>query len=233
MHESITIADVGSIVKVRGSRIATPFGPPRPGNTPTKMPRTSPTIMSDSVLKVSSTSKPCTSRPSASTVLGPEQGLERALGHDHVERNVEGDEHGGSEEEARQQRFPPRDAADEPHEARDEEEARRVDAEPLREEAEEESRDQHLHHAPQLVTVDEGRLRALPVNERLDEAEEARRAEEQRQVEGEVARLGAVGSPARAALPVVESHQPRKGEQQHSDDDVDRARARDRARVLC
>ena len=31
MHDSITIADVGSIVKVSGSRIATPFGPPRPG----------------------------------------------------------------------------------------------------------------------------------------------------------------------------------------------------------
>ncbi len=31
MHDSITIADVGSIVNVSGSRIATPFGPPRPG----------------------------------------------------------------------------------------------------------------------------------------------------------------------------------------------------------
>src|ERR1041384_7244419 len=199
MHESITIAEVGSMVKVSGSRIATPFGPPRPGRTPTKMPSTRPTIMSDSVFTVSSTWKPCASRPSASIALEPEQGLDRALGHDDVERDVEGDEHGGGEEEAREERFPPRDPADEAHKARDQQEARHVDAEPLREQAKEEGRDQHLHHAPQLVVVDEGRLRAFAVHERLDEAEEARPGEEQRQIEGEVARLGAVGSPACAA----------------------------------
>ena len=55
MHDSITMADVGSIVKVSGSRIATPFGPPRPGSTPTKMPSTSPTIISASVFHVSRT----------------------------------------------------------------------------------------------------------------------------------------------------------------------------------
>ena len=33
------MAEVGSIVNVSGSRIATPFGPPSPGSTPTKMPR--------------------------------------------------------------------------------------------------------------------------------------------------------------------------------------------------
>src|ERR1700704_2104786 len=112
MQDSITMAEVGSIVNVRGSRIATPLGPPRPGSTPTKMPSTRPTIMSDSVFTVSSTWKPCMSRPSASIVaLEPEQGLERALGHDDVERDVEGDEHGGGEEEAREERFPPRDTA--------------------------------------------------------------------------------------------------------------------------
>jgi hypothetical protein len=31
MHESITIAEVGDIVKVSGSRIATPLAPPEPG----------------------------------------------------------------------------------------------------------------------------------------------------------------------------------------------------------
>ena len=60
------MAEVGSIVKVSGSRIATPFGPPSPGSTPTKMPSTSPTIISASVFQVSSTAKPCISRPKAS-----------------------------------------------------------------------------------------------------------------------------------------------------------------------
>ena len=58
MHESITIAVVGSIVKVSGSRIATPFGPPSPGSTPTKMPSTRPIIISVSVFHVSRTAKP-------------------------------------------------------------------------------------------------------------------------------------------------------------------------------
>ena len=58
MQDSITIAEVGSIVKVSGSRIATPLGPPSPGKTPTKMPSTSPTIISTSVFHVSRTAKP-------------------------------------------------------------------------------------------------------------------------------------------------------------------------------
>src|SRR6202035_237146 len=66
MLDSITIADVGSMVKVSGSRIATPFGPPSPGSTPTKMPSTSPTIISAIVFHVSSTAKPCINRPKAS-----------------------------------------------------------------------------------------------------------------------------------------------------------------------
>src|SRR5262244_3502043 len=127
MHDSITIAEVGSMVNVSGSRIATPFGPPRPGSTPTKMPSTRPTIISDSVFAVSSTSKPWNRSPSAS-MLEPQQGLERALGHEHVEGDVEGDEHRYREDEGGQQRLPPRDAADDPHEARDEQQARDVDA---------------------------------------------------------------------------------------------------------
>ncbi len=66
MQDSITIAEVGSIVNVSGSKIATPFGPPRPGSTPTKMPSTSPNIISSNVFHVSSTAKPCIKRPSAS-----------------------------------------------------------------------------------------------------------------------------------------------------------------------
>jgi len=52
------MAEVGSIVKVSGRRIATPFGPPRPGSTPTKMPSTSPTIITARTFQVSRTLKP-------------------------------------------------------------------------------------------------------------------------------------------------------------------------------
>src|SRR5882762_9118196 len=66
MQDSITIAEVGSIVKVSGSKMATPLGPPSPGSTPTKMPSTSPIIISASIFHVSSTAKPCINKPKAS-----------------------------------------------------------------------------------------------------------------------------------------------------------------------
>src|SRR5262249_12872691 len=123
MHDSITIAVVGSIVKVSGRRIATPFGPPSPGNTPTKIPSTRPTIMKASVLNVSRTAKPWSSRPKASIArsrcLVAEGRFQRPLWHDDVKRDVEGDEHKDREQEPGEQRLPERNASDEPHEARD------------------------------------------------------------------------------------------------------------------
>src|ERR1700743_3327343 len=102
MQDSITMAEVGSMVKVSGSRIATPLGPPRPGSTPTKTPSTRPTIISASVFQVSRTAKPCSSRPKASIGFSPsipEGRFERPLRHDDVERDVEGDEHDRGEDE--------------------------------------------------------------------------------------------------------------------------------------
>jgi hypothetical protein len=37
------MAEVGCIVNVSGSKIATPFAPPRPGKTPIKTPKIMPT----------------------------------------------------------------------------------------------------------------------------------------------------------------------------------------------
>src|SRR5258708_27119518 len=121
MHESITIAEVGSIVNVSGSRIATPFGPPNPGRTPTKIPSTRPTSISDNVFQVSRTTKPCSRsvRASIASDLAAEERLDGSFRHDHVERQVERREHGEGEQETREYRFPPRDPADQPHEARD------------------------------------------------------------------------------------------------------------------
>src|SRR5437764_15333044 len=104
MQDSITMAEVGSMVKVSGSRIATPFGPPRPGSTPTKMPSTSPTIISASVFHVSSTAKPCIKRPQASMLdpvglSAPKGRCERPLRHDDIEGDVKSNEHRGGERE--------------------------------------------------------------------------------------------------------------------------------------
>src|ERR1700737_21864 len=124
MHDSITIAEVGSMVKVRGSRIATPFGPPRPGNTPTKMPSTSPTIIRASIFHVSRTAKPCINKPKASIedlswfarALVAGGRLKRSLRHDDVKRDIEGHEHDRREEKGGKQRFPQRDPPHHSHE---------------------------------------------------------------------------------------------------------------------
>src|ERR1700753_1681032 len=110
MLDSIRIAEVGSIVNVSGSRIATPLGPPRPGSTPTKMPSTSPTIISAMIFHVISTAKPGSNNPKASIGLIPipesiAQGrFERPLGHDDVEGDIEGHEHQRAENEGGEQR---------------------------------------------------------------------------------------------------------------------------------
>ena len=97
------MAEVGSMVKVSGSRMATPFGPPRPGSTPTKMPSTSPTIIKASVFQVIKTAKPCRRSVKASIVLISKKSFERSLRHDDVKRDLEGDKHGEREQEADQQ----------------------------------------------------------------------------------------------------------------------------------
>ena len=43
------IAEVGDMLKVSGSRMATPLAPPRPGSTPTMTPSTMPTTISSEV----------------------------------------------------------------------------------------------------------------------------------------------------------------------------------------
>src|SRR5258708_33077243 len=131
MHDSITIADVGSMVNVSGSRIATPFRSADPGSTPTKMPSTSPTIIRRSVFQVSRTAKPCINRPKASMQIYPyfahdptrkplsafrdhvlvaKSRFQRALRQDDVKGDIEGHEHDDGDQEGGEQRFPPRHA---------------------------------------------------------------------------------------------------------------------------
>src|SRR3569623_899702 len=122
MQDSITMAEVGSMVKVSGNRIATPLGPPSPGSTPTKMPSTSPTIISTRVFPVIRTAKPCSSSPKASMSV-PERRFKRPLRHDVVEHDVDRHELDRREQEGSQQRLPQRDLADDPHEAGDQQQA--------------------------------------------------------------------------------------------------------------
>ena len=58
MHDSMMMAEVGGMVNVSGSRIATPFGPPRPGSTPMTMPSTMPIDIMPMLYQVSATANP-------------------------------------------------------------------------------------------------------------------------------------------------------------------------------
>ncbi len=52
------IAEVGDMVNVSGSRMATPLAPPSPGSTPISTPRVMPTSMSTMFIGVRMTLKP-------------------------------------------------------------------------------------------------------------------------------------------------------------------------------
>src|SRR5258705_8897898 len=72
MHESRMIAEVVppgccAIEKVRGSRMATPFAPPRPGSTPMMIPRITPTNISRRLSGDRATPNPCISALISST----------------------------------------------------------------------------------------------------------------------------------------------------------------------
>ena len=99
--------------------------------------------------------------------------------------------------------FHSRDLADEPHEAGDQDEARDVEAEERRQEHEEKRRHQHLQDAAELVAGDEGLFGERPLAHGDEKAVEARGAEHDREVEGEITGLGAVARPAGAQTPVV------------------------------
>src|SRR2546423_8582089 len=113
MHESRMIAEVVppgccAIENVRGSRMATPFAPPKPGSTPMMMPRTTPTNISSRLSGDSATPNPCSSaltsstqppwlerwpaNPPARRSIESQCGLERPFGKGHREPYLEDQE---------------------------------------------------------------------------------------------------------------------------------------------
>ena len=71
MHDSMMMAEVGGIVKVRGSRIATPLAPPRPGSTPMITPSRMPTSIKARLYQDNATLKPPISEVISSTGFPP------------------------------------------------------------------------------------------------------------------------------------------------------------------
>src|SRR6185295_13889790 len=101
------IAEVGGIVNVSGSRIATPFAPPSPGSTPMITPSTMPTSIRPMFSGVRITAKPCISALSSSIRVGSgsvaekAQRVERALEQRHLEPHFEHEEEEGVDDQRR------------------------------------------------------------------------------------------------------------------------------------
>src|SRR5262245_57636458 len=111
------IAEVGGIVKVRGSRIATPLAPPRPGRTPMMVPRMIPTtaiMRLNGVMAIWKPIRRC-SRPAMVPPSVSEQRLEGSLGHRHQEPQLEDEEGDQGNSHAHQDDERPRVPADPPH----------------------------------------------------------------------------------------------------------------------
>src|SRR5258706_12774239 len=97
MHESRMIAEVVppgccAIEKVRGSRMATPFAPPRPGSTPMMVPSVMPTTAIRRLKGVIATWKP--PRMFSKPISVPEPGFDGSLGQRDEEPALE-DHEGG------------------------------------------------------------------------------------------------------------------------------------------
>lgn len=65
------MAEVGDMLKVKGSKIATPFAPPSPGNTPIKTPRNIPINIKPKLGNVRATENPWARCDNSSIVSSP------------------------------------------------------------------------------------------------------------------------------------------------------------------
>src|SRR6185369_5911347 len=232
MHESITIAEVGDIVKVSGSRIATPLAPPSPGSTPIKTPSVMPTNIRPMLSGVRTTRKPCSSEFSASmracrSVAQERQRREAALEERHLEPDFEHGEEERVDGDADQDRLPHRVLAEHDHERRDVDRRGDVDADEDDRDDVEDRRHEHREDAAELLAVDEGAAVALGREHRLPEDAGAGDAEDEADVEREVARAGAVALPARAERARLHDDDRADREQHRRDDRVDAAVAGD------
>src|SRR5688572_952911 len=226
MHESRMMAEVCpsgvcAMLKVSGSRIATPFAPPRPGSTPMMTPSSTPMNISARFFSVSATPKPWISDWISSIVLAdPERALERALRQRHEEPDLEDQEQHDAVPDRDRRDLPPGILPEPAHEQRHEKHRRHVDAEPPDQRDERRRGHEHREHELQLADLDEGAV-LLRRHERGErDGHRAGAADEDAEVEGEIARLRAFVAPAHAQAQAVEDDDRAQREQHQGDPDL-------------
>src|SRR4051812_9108962 len=162
MQESRMMAEVAppgvcAMLKVRGSRMATPLAPPRPGSTPMITPRITPVNISSRLVSDSATAKPCASAWISATSVQPEQSFDGTLGQRHQEPALEDQEQRHRRTGADGGHFPPRELAQPAHEEGDEQDRGDVNADPGDRPGVDRRRDEHRQHHLQLPGENERR----------------------------------------------------------------------------
>src|SRR5262249_52813579 len=135
MMAEVVPPGICAMPKVSGSRMATPFAPPRPGSTPMMTPRITPASISTTFFTESAIWNPCSS-DWISSMARLEEGAQCvgdrpqrrdhpfgavALGQRDLEPELEDHEEKKAVAEADEGNLPPRILAELPHEVRDEE----------------------------------------------------------------------------------------------------------------
>src|SRR4051812_17560090 len=197
MQESRMMAEVAppgvcAMLKVRGSRMATPLAPPSPGSTPMMTPRITPVNISSRLVSDSATAKPCARAWISATSVQPEQSFDGTLGQRHQEPALEDQEERHRGAGADGDHLPPGEFAQPAHEEGDEQDRGDVDADPRDRPGIDRRRDEHGQHHPELRAEHEGRVlvpgdyaAARKIHQRRDRHDEA-------DIERKVARLGSV-----------------------------------------
>src|SRR5258706_7115765 len=223
MHDSRMIAEVvppGSCAmpKVSGSRMATPFAPPRPGSTPMMTPRITPANIRTIFFSDSAIANPCIRDWFAAISAKAEPVLDRPLGQGNLEPDFKDYEEENAVAYAdcgkRQQRI----LAEPAHEEGDEQDRRNVDSNPADQADVDCAGHQDGQHHLELSHLDERLVHVARPGKHGDQIDRRRDTDDRADDEGKVPGLRAVVGPLRAQ-PQAVVHNDRARQQEERRDD--------------
>src|SRR6266571_6539928 len=242
MHESRMIAEVVppgccAIENVRGSRMATPFAPPKPGSTPIMIPRMTPTNISSRLSGDSATPNPCNSALTSSTSASPSRcehrranppaqrsiesqcSLERPFGKGHREPYFEDQEKCDADTYRDGRDLDPRVLAQVPHEVGDVQGRGEIEAQRRDQYDIHDRRHENRQYFLQLLARHERFGGKRRVSQSTDEDRCAGGADEQADIKGKIAGLRPVVSPSGTQAVAVEYDE--GAEEKYDDGDTD------------
>src|SRR6267143_639504 len=244
MHESRMIAEVVppgccAIEKVRGSRMATPFAPPRPGSTPMMIPRMTPTNISNRLNGDSATPNPCISaltsstqpplgalapagRPPAGALVEPQRSLERPFGKRHREPYFEYQEKRDTDAYRDRRDLDPGVLAQVPHEVGDIERGCEVETQRRDHRDVHDRRHENRQYFLELLARHERLGGKHRIAQGAHQDHHARETGQQLNVEGKIAGLRPVVAPLGADTKAVEYDQGAEEEYDCGDADLHR-----------